>query len=223
MEFSLNRNVLLAAIVIVVAAIGAWFYGQRQGGTPAPDGTVVTLDEKADLMQASPLGENMLGKEDAPVTIIEYASTTCPHCANFHKTTFPELKKRYIDTGQVRFIYREFPLNEPDFIAYMLSRCMPKDKFFPFLETLFEQQEKWAVQGWQAPLKNIASQAGFNEETFNACLQNKQVQEGVAWQSKQGSKLGVNSTPTFFINGQKYSGGMSIEEMEKVIAPLLKS
>jgi len=210
----LNKKILIAgALVVVVAVAGAlgWIYfGKRQPAT-------------VDLMTPSPLGENVLGKADAPVTIIEYASTTCPHCAHFHETTFPELKKRYIDTGKVRFIYREFPLNDVDFLAYMLTRCIDKNKFFPFLDVLFQKQEQWAVQQPIPELLAIAKQVGFTDESFEACRKNKTVFEGVSWSSEQGTKLGVNSTPTFFINGKKSSGALSIEEMEKIITPLLKS
>lgn len=210
----MNKKILIAgALVVVVAVAGAlgWIYfGKRQPAT-------------VDLMTPSPLGENVLGKADAPVTIIEYASTTCPHCAHFHETTFPELKKRYIDTGKVRFIYREFPLNDVDFLAYMLTRCIDKNKFFPFLDVLFQKQEQWAVQQPIPELLAIAKQVGFTDESFEACRKNKTVFEGVSWSSEQGTKLGVNSTPTFFINGKKSSGALSIEEMEKIITPLLKS
>jgi len=222
-SFPLNSKSLLTGIVVlvVVACLGAvgwrYYYGQPIY-TPSKQ-TVVT--GTADLMTPGPLGENSQGSETAPVTIIEYASTTCPHCAHFAETTYPELKKRYIDTGKVRYIYREFPLNDPDFFAYMLTRCIAKDKFFPFLEVLFQQQTKWVVRDWKPQLLAIAKQAGFTDESFDACLMNKQVHDGVQWSSDQGVKLGVNSTPTFFINGTKYVGGMSIEELEKIIGPML--
>src|SRR5262245_28397498 len=92
---------------------------------------------RVDLMTPSPLGEITLGSKDAPVTIIEYASTTCTHCAHFNKTTLPELQSRYINTGQVRYIFREFPLNDLDFYAFMLARCAGNDRFFAFVDTLF--------------------------------------------------------------------------------------
>ena len=184
-----NRKTLLTAVVVVVlvALVGAvgWRYYSQQSHTA----------DRADLMTPSPLGENAVGDENAPVIIIEYASTTCIHCAHFATTTFPELKKRYIDTGKVRYIYREFPLNDVDFVAYMLTRCVPKDKFFPFLEALFQQQKKWLVQNWQVPLFNIAKQAGFTDDSIKACLSNKQVHDGIKWSSDKGVKLGLDSTP----------------------------
>jgi protein-disulfide isomerase len=214
-----SKNSIIAAVAVVVAAIvgyAGWVYFQQKPtrGIAPPAGV--------DLMMPSPLGENALGKVDAPVTIIEYASTTCPHCANFHQTTYPELKKRYIDTGKVRFIFREFPLNDIDFFAYMLTRCIEKEKFFPLLEVLFQQQEKWAVQQPMPPLTAIAKQAGFTDESIEACRKNKTVYDGVMWSSEHGAKLGVRSTPTFFINGKMHTGGITIEKLEEMIAPLLK-
>jgi protein-disulfide isomerase len=214
---------VIAIVVLAGAGTAGWMYYDK----PKPAVQEVSIPPvTGDLMTPSPLGENVLGKNDAPVTVIEYASTTCPHCAHFAETTFPELKKQYIDTGKVRFIFREFPLNDIDFFAYMLTRCIDKDKFFPFLEVLFRQQEKWIAQPPAPPLpplKAIAKQVGFTDESFEACRMNKDVYAAVSWSSEQGSKLGVRSTPTFFINGKMYTGSLAIEEMAKIIDPLLKS
>jgi protein-disulfide isomerase len=177
-----------------------------------------------ELMQPGPLGEQALGADNAPVTIVEYASMTCPHCANFHEKTLPELKKRYVDTGKVRFIFREFPFDPLAAGAFMLARCADKDKYFPMIDTLFAQQSKWAVPKPIAPLLAIAKQAGFTQATFEACLANQKVLEGIEWVRNRGSeKFGVDSTPTFFINGTKFKGALSIDEMAKAIDPYLKS
>jgi protein-disulfide isomerase len=177
-----------------------------------------------ELMAPGPLPDQSLGKDDAPVTIVEYASMTCPHCAHFSTTTFPELKKQYIDTGKVRFIFREFPLDALAAGAFMLARCAGKDKYFPMIETLFQQQNQWVVKQPIPPLLAIAKQAGFSEQSFNACLSDQKMLEQVEQIRNRGSeKFGVNSTPTFFINGQKVQGAMSIEEMQKQIDPLIKS
>jgi protein-disulfide isomerase len=175
------------------------------------------------LLAPGPLGDMIQGSETAPVTIVEYASLTCPHCREFALKTFPELKKRYIDTGKVRFIFREFALNDIDLLAIVTVRCAPKDRYFPLVETLFEKQEMWAVNNPVPPLLGIAKQAGFTDESFKACASNQQVIEGVKAQRETGSKLGVNSTPTFFINGEKHVGGLPIEDMEKLIQPYLKA
>jgi len=176
-----------------------------------------------DLMQPGPLGEMAMGSDNAPVTIVEYASMTCPHCAHFHETTLPELKKRYIDTGKVRFIFREFPFDPVAAGAFMLARCADKDKYFPLIDTLFAQQSKWATQKPIEPLLAIAKQAGFTQATFEACLANQKVLEGIEWVRNRGAdKFGVDSTPTFFINGTRLKGAASIEEMAKAIDPYLK-
>jgi protein-disulfide isomerase len=178
----------------------------------------------ADLMQPNPLGEMSLGDANAPITVIEYASMTCPHCAHFSATTFPELKKRYIDTGKVRFIFREFPLDRLALAGFVLARCTSPDKYFPIIETLFAQQRDWVVQKPLQPLLAIFKQVGMNEQTFNSCLDNQQLAEGIdKVRSQAADKFGVNSTPTFFVNGKRVNGALTIEEMEKEFAPYLKS
>jgi protein-disulfide isomerase len=177
----------------------------------------------ADLMKPSPLGEMSMGDEKAPITVIEYASMTCPHCAHFSEVTYPELKKRYIDTGKVRFIFREFPLDQLAAAGFILARCAGPDKFFPLVETLFAQQRDWVVQRPLAPLMAIAKQAGLSQQAFEACLDNKEMLEGMEKVRNQAAeKFGVNSTPTFFVNGKRLAGALSIEEMEKEFAPYLK-
>jgi protein-disulfide isomerase len=157
-----NKQFITAAVIgVVVLALGAFgwsIYG------PASKKPTAKLDPMVDLMTPSALGDQSLGKDDAPVTIIEYASMTCPHCAKFHEITYPELKKRYIDTGKVRFIFREFPLDPVAATAFMMARCAPKDKYFPLIEVLFQQQETWAVGPPASPLPlllQIAKQANF--------------------------------------------------------------
>jgi protein-disulfide isomerase len=177
---------------------------------------------QTELLVPPELGDRILGKDDAPVTIVEYASMTCPHCASFHERTYPELKKRYIDTGKVRFIFREFPLDPLAAGASMLARCAPKEQFFAMIETLFHEQRKWAVEKPIPPLMAIARQAGFSEQSFNACLSDQKMLNALeAERDRAGKKFGVQSTPTLFINGRLQRGGMSIDELAKVIDPLL--
>jgi len=178
---------------------------------------------QAELMKPGPLGDMSLGDEKAPVTIIEYASMTCPHCANFHETTYPELKKKYIDTGKVRFIFREFPLDQLAAAAFMLARCGGKERYFPMVETLFQQQRTWAVQRPLQPLLAISKQAGLSEAGFNECLKNQQVLDGIEDVRKRAAeKLNVQSTPTFFVNGKQLRGAATLAEFEKEMAPYLK-
>jgi protein-disulfide isomerase len=176
-----------------------------------------SLDE---LMKPNPLGEMAMGDEKASITVIEYASMTCPHCAHFSKTTFPELKKRYIDTGKVRFVLREFPLDQLAVAGFMLARCAGPDKYFSVVETLFARQRDWVVQRPLGPLGAIAKKAGLTQKAFEACLGNREMIEGIEKvRNEAADKLGVNSTPTFFINGKRVAGALSIEEMEKEFAP----
>jgi protein-disulfide isomerase len=176
-----------------------------------------------DLAHAGPAGDIMIGSDKAPVTIIEYASMTCPHCAHFEETTLPELKKRYIDTGKVRYVMREFPLDALAAAGFMLARCAGPDKYESVVETLFAKQPDWVIQQPIPPLMAIAKQFGFTEESFNACLANQKVLDDIqAVRDYAANKLAVNSTPTFFINGKRLVGDLSIEAMAKEIDPYLK-
>ena len=217
-----RRELALAALALGAGA-GTTLLLQRERGvvvTPAQ----AADPSVADLMQPNPLGEMAIGTDSAPITVIEYASMTCPHCAHFSETTFPELKKRYIDTGKVRFIFREFPLDRLAFAGFLLARCVPSDKYFPMIETLFAQQRDWVVQSPLQPMRAIAKQAGVSQEAFDACLEDRKLIEGIEKvRSQAADKFGVNSTPTFFVNGKRLAGALSIEEMEKEFAPYLKS
>jgi len=182
-----------------------------------------TETDLAELAKAGPAGEVVLGSATAPVTIIEYASMTCPHCAHFASTTLPELQKRYIDTGKVRFIFREFPLDALAAAGFMLARCAGNDKFMPVVDTLFAKQREWMVEKPIEPLRGIAKQFGFTQQSFDECLANQKVLDGIQdVRDRAAEKLGVNSTPTFFINGKKLSGDQSIEALAKEIDPYLK-
>jgi protein-disulfide isomerase len=178
----------------------------------------------AELLKPGPLGDKIQGDAKAPVTIIEYASLTCPHCEHFHATVYPVLKKNYIDTGKVRFIFREFPRDPVDIGAFMLARCAPTDKYFAMIDVLFDQQKNWAFTKDAAKqLLMIAKQAGFTEESFDKCLSDKKLAEDIRNVGKHGyEKFKVDSTPTLFINGQVFRGEMTPEGMEKALAPLLK-
>jgi len=182
--------------------------------------------DMAALMQPGPLGDLWLGPDDAKCTIIEYASMTCSHCAHFHATTWPELRKRYIDTGKVRFTLREFPLDPLATGAFMLARCDGGEKYYPVTDLLFDQQKNWAfVQKPQSPvdsLEQLLRQAGYSKEKFEACLKDQTVYGAInAVKARGMDVLKVDSTPTFFINGQKHGGAMTLEDMEKVIKPIL--
>jgi protein-disulfide isomerase len=161
----------------------------------------------------------------APVTIIEYASMTCPHCAHFAVETFPKFKEKYIDTGKVRYVMREYPLDGLAAAAFMLARCAGPDKYYPMIETLFAEQRKWAgVKEPLPPLLAIAKQAGFTEQSFQACIHDKELLEKIQQvRNRAQEKFKVEATPTFYINGERFSGALTLEEIDKAVEPLLKT
>ncbi len=176
-----------------------------------------------ELAVPGPLGDVALGPENAKVTIVEYASLTCSHCAAFHKDTFPKLKERYIDTGQVRFILREFPLDPLATAGFMLARCEGNAKYYPITDLLFDTQRSWAFSDKPLDaLQQMMRQAGFSKEKFESCLKDQKLYDAVnAVRKRAEERFKISSTPTFFINGQRHAGNMSIEELEKIIKPML--
>jgi len=218
-----DRRFILAAggAAVVVGAVG--WYGLRDQPLATRQlpglGTANAQDrDLSGLDQPPELGERALGEEDAPVTIIEYASATCPHCARFHVDTFPALKEEFIDTGKVRFVFREFPFDDLALAAFMLARCAPEERFFPIIDVLFEEQQSW-TQDPRGELLKIARMAGFTEESFNQCLENEEIAEGILEIRSTGAEqYGVESTPTFFVNGTLIQGNQPIERFREAIA-----
>jgi protein-disulfide isomerase len=175
-----------------------------------------------DLLTPGQLGEKTLGPADAPVSVVEYASMSCPHCAHFDATTFDAFKTKYVDTGKVRYIFREFPLNAPAIAVAMLARCAPADRYFDVIHTYFRSQDKWLyVQDVKAGILDVAKQFGFTEQSFDACIKNQALFEAIDAVQKRGAAFGVQATPTFFIDGKKYEGALTLEELDKAIEPLL--
>ena len=181
----------------------------------------------ADLATPVPLGDVVIGAEDAPVTMIEYASMSCGHCAAFHETTFPIIRAEYIDTGKVRFIFREFPLDLPAAAASMVARCVSKgdaEKYHDAAKLLFSTQDEWVGQQSAAQLRHIAGKAGLDEAAFETCIHSQETVDALkAGLVHAADKLKVDSTPTFFINGTRVKGAYPIEEFRKVIEANLKS
>ena len=205
-----------ASTALTLGALGAFegFTGRAEAQTFS----VLELEAKG------PLDDIVMGSPTAPVTIIEYASMTCPHCGHFAVETFPKLKEKYIDTGKAKYIMREYPLDGLAGAAFMLARCAGPDKYYPLVETLFAQQPKWAVRNPIEPLMAIAKQAGFTQQTFEACINNKDALAKVQQvRDRAANQFKVKATPTFFINGERHEGGMSIEDLDKAIEPYLKA
>jgi len=201
-----------AAIVLALAFFMFAEDGPSNGAQPS-GGT------SAALLEAGPQGDTVLGQDDAPITVIEYASMTCSHCATFHTGTFPEVEENYIKTGKVRFILRDYPFDPIATAGAMLARCAGQERYFNFVSVLMDQQRKWAfVEEPLEALKGIARQGGFSEESYEACLANQDIFEHVRWvQTRASDEFGVRSTPTFFVNGEKVEGALSFNEFEAIL------
>jgi protein-disulfide isomerase len=174
------------------------------------------------LMDPGPLPDRILGSATATVTIIEYSSMTCQHCATFATTTFRALQKEFIDTGKVRFIAREFPLDDLAVAAAMLIRSVGQDRYYEALDELFAQQRQWSSPRVQPLMAFAIAHLGFTVATFKACLGDRQLADRIAQARQRAETFGVNSTPTFFINDDKIVGYQTIQQMERLIASHLK-
>ncbi|MBV8564375.1 MAG: DsbA family protein [Methylobacteriaceae bacterium] len=216
--FTTRRRLLVAAGALGVVATGL-------GGSveSALAQSTTSVDE---LMAPEALPDVVLGSKDAPVTMVEYASMTCSHCARFHAETYPTLKSKYIDTGKVRFILREFPLDPLAALGFMLARCSgTDDKRTALVDLMFDQQKNWAfVDKPIQALSDLVKQAGFTQDSFDACMQNKDLYDKINQvRDRAAEKFGVDATPTFFINGKKQAGEITVDELEKMLDPLVKS
>jgi protein-disulfide isomerase len=201
------------------------FAGVHPAAAQAPGpGTAPAANANAESLLALTEQDRVLGKPDAPITIIEYASLTCPHCARFEADVLPKLKAKWIDTGKAKMATRDFPRDEADLRAHMLVRCVPPDRFYPLVEMLFETQEKWVVaKDWRDALEKLVRLAGIGKKEFDSCITNKAIEDQVVQSRLTAVQLlGVNSTPTFFINGKKYEGEPTIEGFDKVLSGLVE-
>jgi len=178
----------------------------------------------ADVMQPGPLPEMAWGREDAPVTIVQYASLTCPHCRAFHLTTFPELKRAYIDTGKVRYILREFPIGKASGNATIALRCAPPEKYLDLYGKFLSQQAAWVSQEVRLDaIFAVASRVGMTRAAFDACLANQGMIDALKAIKDRGRKLGVIGTPNFFVQGALVKSQMTIEDIRARVEPLLAS
>ena len=167
--------------------------------------------------------EKFLGDNNAKITIIEYASMTCDHCANFHKNIFPEIYEKYIQTGKVKFIFRDFPLDKQALFAAILANCAPKEKYFDFVKLIFNTTEKWisVEDEFLKKLKNIGKMGGLSNDQIESCFRNENMVDlAINSRSNGEKKFNITSTPSFIINGKKYSS-MTFEQFEKVLDNLI--
>lgn len=220
MKFNSRAVLGIVAVVVIVAAAAIWFFAGRQNNVALePGATAPAPVAGGALMQPGPLGDMGLGDPKAPNVVIEYASMTCSHCQRFHAEVYRPFKEKYIDTGKVYFIFRDFPLDPLAKAAIVIAHCAPKERFFPIVDLMFDHQEEWAfVNDPATALLNLVKQAGFTQESFNACLTNQPLADGVqAVHDRAEKEFGVNSTPTFFVNGKKLAGEQSLADLDQAI------
>ena len=236
-SFAYSRRQIIALARPPLLALGLAGFGfpllprpLRAEDAPAPAGdakAAAPADAKAapDLMAPGPLPDIAMGATDAPVTIVEYASMTCPHCAHFHTDVFPTLKSRYIDTGKVRFMLREFPLDPLAAAGFMVARCAGPEKRDAIVDLLYRQQKTWAVASDPAKaLLGVLKQAGFTQESFDACLKDSKLYDAVLKTREIASEsFKVESTPTFFINGKKEPGAIPLDQLDKILEPFFNA
>ena len=207
MKMITRRSILLAGAAAAALAVA-----------PALAEDAAKPVDMADLMKPPTLGDMALGADEGAtkVTIVEYASATCPHCAAFHKDVWPKLKADYIDNKKIRFVFREFPLNDPALAAFMIARAAPKESYFPLIGVYFDTLQTWA-QDPANGLLNIAKQAGFSQEKFDATLRDEKLAKGIMEIRDGGVKFGVKGTPTFFVNGKPLEGEITYDNLKAEI------
>ena len=172
---------------------------------------------------AAALRPRVEGDPNAKLTMIEYSSLTCPHCAQFHTTVMPAIKKEFVDSGKVRFVYRDFPLDGTALGAAMIARCAGRDSFFGFIDTFYAAQAQWAAASDpMVALANLARLGGMPKKAFDACLKNVDVQNAILAQRLEAANdYKIEATPTVFVNGAKYSGGMTADQLRTLLNRLL--
>jgi len=217
----MRKILIVAGGVVAVAAIVAGVYFGTRPSPPGPAPTAVAASPDKTALLAIQPGDHVLGDPKAPVTLIEYASFTCPHCAYFATEILPPVKKKWIDSGKVKLIYRDFPLDQTAVKAAQLAECAGKDRYFAVVDMIFATQATWAATS--DPIAELAKAlriAGMGDNEVKACLANDAVANGVIADYRGGETLGVNSTPTLFINGQQYRGTRTVDDLDQAFAKL---
>lgn len=221
-----RRNLILGGVAL--AGLGAWAVSGQLAGNSTPVNPLANAaNAQSTDVDTSGIQEMVLGNPDAPVTVIEYASYTCPHCARFHEGPYKQLKTDFIDTGKIKFIYREVYFDRYGLWASMIARCSGPERFFGMTDLIYKGQSEWARAGEPAAivdeLRKIGRLAGLDGDTLEACLQDAdKAQSLVAWDEQNRAADGVDSTPSFVINGQKYSN-MSYADLKALIDTALDS
>lgn len=219
------RNILIVAggAVAVVAIAAAVYFGTRPTApSAAPVPVAAASSDAKSLLNVQP-GDHVMGDPKAPITMIEYASLTCPHCAHFNTTELPQIEEKWVKTGKVKLIYRDFPLDQIATKAAQLAECAGNDKYFAVIDMIFRGQGTWAVA--QDPIAELSKSlriAGMGDNEVKACLANDAVATGVINDYRGGETLGVNSTPTIFVNGEQFKGARTMEEFDALFTKLSK-
>lgn len=213
----------LAGLAALAVVAGAALVFAPDRSTAQEEAPTVSVEE---LMKPGDLADLSIGAADAKVVMVEYFSMTCPHCADFANKVLPELKKKYVDSGKMRIIFREFPHNNRAFAVSMLARCVGDDKAVTMIEGLFETQSDWAFKqdnpGFKQALLEVAKQSGFTQESFDKCLTDQALLDKLVAQHKRAiENFGISRIPTIFLNGTKVVGEPSLANVEKTLEPML--
>ncbi|MGH7029602.1 MAG: thioredoxin domain-containing protein [Stellaceae bacterium] len=208
------RKIWVAVLSLLAGIVLAPVSAPAAGPQPSP----------ADAQNLLTVHQNdrILGNPAAPITIIEYASMTCPHCAHFTEDILPEIKKKWIDTGKAKLVLRDFPLDDEAVHASMIARCAPPDRFYAYVDTFFADQEKWVeAPDYQAELTRLAELGGMSKDQVGKCLNDTALKNQVlSSRLAAGNQLGVNATPTFFVNGTKFTGEPTVAKFDQVLSGL---
>ena len=227
MRSSLTLIAVAAVGIVAGGGVGYWYFVKNGASArpaaisvPAPQAAGAPVQSaQAGAMPEIAADDFVLGSPDAKVTIVEYASLTCPHCMRFHTETLPKLKAEFIDTGKAKLVYRDFPFDEAGLRAAMMERCAGKERFHGFVDVLFKSMDQWTrEQDWKAALARIGKLGGMSQEAFDQCLADKTLETAILTKRLEAAqKFGVDSTPTFFINGDRVSGAYPFDHYAQII------